>query len=1149
MKINYRFSLLISFVLLTLLAASVIAQTASDSVWTPVAVDELGAPGNDAPSLPTVYQGFRLNKTALKAILDRAPEEYVRGAEVLLELPMPDGTLSRFRIEHSLVVEPGLLVKFPELGATYRGYGIDDPTASVRFDFLPKGFHAMILSANGTVIVNPYNDAKQSEYISFRKSDSPRLSRFVCEFGKKGLEKLFEANGFDPDEIMIDEAPDVTSGTQLRTYRLALAATVEYTAAVGGGTVAGALAAQVLIMNRVNGVYERDVAIHMNIIANNNLIIYTAEPDPYTNNDGVTMLTENTNNLTTVIGTTNYDIGHVFSTGGGGVANLNGPCGANKARGVTGLGNPVGDPFAIDYVAHEMGHQWGANHTFNSTNSSCSGNRSGTSAYEPGSGITIMAYAGICGTSDLAANSIDTFHVKSIEVIVAYSQTGNGNTCAVTTASGNTPPTVNGPGNFNIPRQTPFSLTATGSDIDGDTLTYDWQEYDLGASTNLIPNTDSDGTARPIFRPFLPTASGTRTFPALTHILNSANVPPSTTGGFLTGELLPAITRTMTFQVVARDNRANAGGVNTATSTVTVDAQSGPFAVTVPNTNVSYSGGSTQTITWNVANTSVSPVSAANVVVSLSTDGGTTFPTVLAASTANDGTESVTIPNTPTATARIRVQGAGNIFFDISDTNFTITAGGGTATPTNTPTATPTNTPTATPTNTPTATPTNTPTATPTSTPTATPTNTPTATPTNTPTATPTNTPTATPTNTPTSTPTSTPTATPTPVSARVVRVVSAIGSPGGTVVVPITMDSLGNEAAIQFSFNFNTAILSNPTVVLGSGVPPNTSILTNPNEVGQGRFGVLIDSGNVFDISPPAREVLRITFNVAANAPTGQTNVTFGDQPISRALSDALGNTLTNVSYANGVVSIAPAGPVGFEGDVAPRPTGDNSVTATDVVQLRRFATTLDTPNPGNERQRADCAPLATSGDGNINSGDVVQGRRFATGLDPITPTGGPTSPSGVPEVVTSIIDDVYAYFFGREMRVGSAKVDGTQVTVPVELTLNGDEMAAGFTLEYDAVKLSNPRIVLGDAPVAGSSLTVNTNEVGRIGILVDGTEAMTASGTPKSIVMVTFDVVDTTGDAAITLTDSLAKRYIAGGSGSSLSTHYVDGSVTMSR
>jgi hypothetical protein len=448
-------------------------------------------------------------------------------------------------------------------------------------------------------------------------------------------------------------------------------------------------------MNRVNGVYERDLALRMNIIANNNLIIYsgdrlcggvpcTSANDPYTNHDAITMLGENTTNLNNVIGTANYDIGHVFSTQAGGLAQLNGPCGMNKARGATGIPNPLGDPFAIDFVAHEMGHQWGANHTFNGATSSCSGNnRSAANSFEPGSGVTIMAFAGICGTQNLALNNIDTFHVRSLEEIVAFSQTGNGNTCAQTTSSGNTPPSVSivGGTSFNIPKQTPFVLTASATDINNDPITYDWQQYDTGGTTGTtaVPNTDADGTPRPIFRPYLPTTSGTRFFPSLQYILNNANVPPATytcntSFTCMTGELLPAITRTMNFQVIARDNRANAGGINTATAMVNVDGNSGPFVITAPNTGVTVNGNSQQTVTWNVANTTSSPVSAANVKISLSTDGGQTFPHVLAASTPNDGSEVITVPNTPTSQARIKVEAVGNIFFDINNVNFTILA-------------------------------------------------------------------------------------------------------------------------------------------------------------------------------------------------------------------------------------------------------------------------------------------------------------------------------------------------------------------------------------------------------------------------------------------------------------------------------------------
>ncbi len=668
----------------------------NDGIWNPVDASALRKSAVERTQAPDRFAAFSLDKARLRELLEKAPAEFTNRDGLVLSLPMPDGKLARFSVEHSLVVEPGLLKKFPELGATYRGQGIDDPTATVRFDLMPSGFHAIILSSTGTVMLDPYSAASPDVYMSYFKSDVRRTEEFSCEVDGNDFSSISEVKSARREKSYLPQAaPEVSSGTQLRTYRLAVAGNWEYCNAVGGGTTAGCLAAQVVTMNRVNGVYERDVAIHMNIVANNNLIVFatdntaacggvacTTNNDGYTNGNGGTMLGENQTKLNAVIGTANYDIGHVFSTGGGGVASLRVPCTSSKANGVTGQGNPVGDPFDIDYVAHEMGHQWGGNHTFNGATGSCSGgNRSAANSYEPGSGISIMAYAGICTTQDLARNSIDTFHVRSLEEIVAYSQTSTGNNCAVTTATGNTPPTVTGPGNFTIPIQTPFALTASATDPNGDTLTYDWQQYNTGGTTgtSAVPNSDGDGTARPIFRPYLPSTSGTRYFPSLTYILNNANVPPSTFDCLratpcLTGELMSNMTRTMTFQVVVRDNRANGGGINTATSQVSVSALAGPFSVTAPNTAVSFTGGSAQTVTWNVANSNLTPVNAANADILLSTDGGQTFPTVLAAATPNDGSHSVTIPNIATSTARIKVQATGNIFFDITDSNFTITA-------------------------------------------------------------------------------------------------------------------------------------------------------------------------------------------------------------------------------------------------------------------------------------------------------------------------------------------------------------------------------------------------------------------------------------------------------------------------------------------
>jgi N-acetylneuraminic acid mutarotase len=693
-------SLLVSTFLL-LVAAVIPGQAASQpdpKMWQNVDQSSLD-PAADRLIVPAIYRTVRVDNAALAQALAAAPMEFTAAASNnpgIIYLPMPDGTLARFRFEESPIMEPGLAAKLPTF-KTYRAQGIDDPTASARFDWVSTGFHGMILGASGTVLIDPYARGNTTDYITYWKRDAANTAEaFRCNFKDPG----------SPEPARTDVAPAVTSGTTLRTYRLALACTVEYATAVGGNTRAGAAAAEVTAMGRVNGVYERDLAIHMNIIANNLLITYAADNtscggpctttnDPYTNDDGEVMLGENQTNINAVIGSANYDIGHVFSTGGGGIAQLAVPCGGSKAMGVTGLPNPVGDGFWIDFVAHEMGHQWGANHTFNGTVSNCGGgNRSATSAYEPGSGITIMAYAGICGNQNLAAHSIDTFHVKSLESIVAYSQTGQGNGCAVPTATGNTAPTVTGPGNFTIPKGTPFTLTASATDPNGDSLTYDWEEYDLGPGTNAVPNTDADGLAKPILRPYAPTIGGTRIFPSMQFILNNGNIPPNTTGGFLTGELLPSISRVMTFQVVARDNRASGGGINTATSAVTIVGTSGPFAITSPNSPVSIQRLTNFNVTWDVLGSSAQ---AANVKISLSTDGGTTFPTVLAANTPNDGSETVLIPDMLTTTARIKIEAIGNIFFDITDTNFSITTTAPTPTPTPVGTPTPTPTPSCTP--------------------------------------------------------------------------------------------------------------------------------------------------------------------------------------------------------------------------------------------------------------------------------------------------------------------------------------------------------------------------------------------------------------------------------------------------------------------
>ncbi len=455
------------------------------------------------------------------------------------------------------------------------------------------------------------------------------------------------------------------SGTQLRVYELANAATGEYTA-FHGGTVSLGQAAIVTAINRVTGIYENELSIRLVLVANNSSLVYTnAATDPYTNGNGSTLLAENQSNIDTVIGNANYDIGHVFSTGGGGLAGL-GVVGrtGSKARGQTGQSAPIGDPFYVDYVAHEMGHQFGGNHTFNGVGGSCGSNRAAVAAYEPGSGSTIQAYAGICGADNLQSNSDPYFHSISFDEIIRYVSTGPGNTAATLVSTGNSVPRVYAGPDYAIPAQTPFVLMGAGVDGNStDVLTYNWEQRDLGAAAavSAVDNGNS-----PIFRSFNPTLATDRVFPRLTDLLNNTTT---------VGERLPTAARAMDFRMTARDNRAGGGAVNTDDVQVTVVNTGSSFAVTSPNTNVNWSAGSTQTITWNIAGTTTAPISTTNVNIWLSSDGGQTFPLRLANDVANDGSETVTLPNISTTQARIKVEPTNSIYFDISDANFTISGG------------------------------------------------------------------------------------------------------------------------------------------------------------------------------------------------------------------------------------------------------------------------------------------------------------------------------------------------------------------------------------------------------------------------------------------------------------------------------------------
>lgn len=625
-------------------------EPSADGLWDEIAAQPATAAREERWVNPQVFRPFRLDEAGLRKRLESAPLEFTKEADrtpLQITLPYPDGTYPRFEIVESPIMEADLAAKFPEI-TTYAGRGIDDPAATARLDLTPAGFHAQVLSPRGAVYVDPEYRGKTETYASYYKRDLASAGSFDCQTSSDRPSR---------DLIGGNQAP-AGSGPTLYTYRLACAATGEYTA-FHGGTVGLGLAAVVTTINRVDGIYETELAIRLILVANNNLLIYTnAGSDPYSNGSPGTLLDQNQNNLDAVIGNANYDVGHVFGTGGGGLAALGVICRAGlKAMGETGKSSPTGDAFDVDYVAHELGHQFGAGHTFNSPSGSCSGNRDASTAYERGSGSTIMAYAGICGADNLQAHSDPYFHSASFDQIIAYTRSGSGSGCAGQIATGNIAPTVDAGAAYTIPKETPFVLTAMGSDDNGDTLLYSWEERDLGPPATL--GLEDDGEI-PLFRVWAPETSPSRTFPRLENILAGGDSPE---------ERLPTVARAMNFRVTARDNRPGGGGVNTADTTITVDGAAGPFVVNFPNANVMLPPGEL-VVAWAVAGTDMLPVGASQVNIRLSTDGGESFPFVLAAATANDGSESVVLPSIATSRARIKVEADGNIFFDISDQDF-----------------------------------------------------------------------------------------------------------------------------------------------------------------------------------------------------------------------------------------------------------------------------------------------------------------------------------------------------------------------------------------------------------------------------------------------------------------------------------------------
>ncbi|MEJ6792342.1 MAG: M12 family metallo-peptidase [Lacinutrix sp.] len=609
---------------------------------------------------PNKADFYQLDINALKTELQTAPNRntFSGTSNVILDFPTAEGTLESYRIKEAPIMEAALQNKYPDI-RTYIGESIYTPGTVIRFSITSQGLHTMSMSNdNGTQFIDPYTK-NGNEYIVYAKKDLPILDQ-SWECGVVDGEATEENKGLDIS--MLRNADDGL----LRNFRLAVATTIEYSSfhwMAAGLTAAdtesvkrtAVMAAIVITINRNNQVYERDLSITMTLVANNNLVVFI-NSDSFDNDNAGTLIDQSQTVIDGTIGSGNYDIGHTFSTGGGGLAQLNSPCTGSKARGITGLPAPVGDAYDIDFVAHELGHQFGAPHTFNGDAGNCAGgNRTASNAYEPGSGSTIMAYAGICAPQNVQGNSDPYFHQKSLQMIWDNVTTGNSQ-CATTTNSGNNAPTSNAGADYIIPNSTPYMLTGTSTDADGTgTHTYTWEQYDLGPA-GLPLETNTSG---PMVRAFEGTSSPTRFIPRMPDLLQAQ--------GSTTWEKLASVARTQDFRLTVRDNGASGGQTAVDEMTVTVDGANGvPFSVTSQDALIAWESGNSETITWVVAGTNAGAVNSTNVDILLSTDGGLTYTTTLATAVPNNGSYNITVPNILAENCRVMVKGSGNIFFNIN---------------------------------------------------------------------------------------------------------------------------------------------------------------------------------------------------------------------------------------------------------------------------------------------------------------------------------------------------------------------------------------------------------------------------------------------------------------------------------------------------
>lgn len=605
-----------------------------------------------------VQYAYRFDLQSLRNILKDAVETGKGAQAVIVSLPTAEGKIEKFAVFSDPVMEKSMADRY-QLGS-YVGVGVDDPGKYVRFSTAPTEMQSMIIKDGKFQFIEPITADKQVYGVFYKTKRTEADHGFECTTEEKNFKDIKSLEAFGKKNLSNVGITNRPASTKFRTYRLALSTTGEYTKKFDPtGGVTNTVTQMNATITRVNGVFQKDFAIKLIIQDIPNIIYTDPATDPYTGNLNLQLQ----QTLTAQVGNANYDMGHVFNAAGGNgnAGSIGSTCvdpatatSLAKGSAFTQNTNPTGDLFDIDYVAHEMGHQLGGNHTFSHATEGSGVN------VEPGGGTTIMGYAGIT-QDNVQANSDAYFHYSSINQILNSLDAKT--TCGTSeNITNNTAPTIAALTAYTIPKGTPYYLDASATDAEGDAIKYTWEQYD---SVNNLASISGDSgwgynAQGSIARSFFGTASGRRYFPSL----------PLVMAGKLTNkatwETVSYIPRILHYAVTARDENALRPMLVSSETTLTV-GNDGPFKFNGITSSTTLYNNASNTITWDVANTNAAPYNASNVKIEYTTDlvNGSAW-TELVASTPNTGSYTVQMPANLTGAIKLKISAIGNVFYAVS---------------------------------------------------------------------------------------------------------------------------------------------------------------------------------------------------------------------------------------------------------------------------------------------------------------------------------------------------------------------------------------------------------------------------------------------------------------------------------------------------